>query len=189
MQHDIKQPDANAEKGSNNPANGIVLPSKDIVNSKKRRRRRLKGGLPQMPEPLNAVSPVVDAESGVNGCVEGEENDLDEHTHEVEELQENLEPNLETEEELYHENVEERQTQLLGMINRTYIPNEVGSSSSLHLLTFSFLSFSNAQAQLQFAFLMSDMSRSSFSFYYIFCILFPLHSQKCNLRKAFIRTI
>ena len=113
---------------------------KDSVISKKKKRRRLKGGVPQKSEEVTEPLPNVDEDVIHNDRLDDEENDAEQLENGLEELQEYSSRNVELEEGLAAEDVEQRRTDLLGVVgvpmkNRPNLNNEVGLET-FHLLDF-----------------------------------------------------
>ena len=113
---------------------------KDSVISKKKKRRRLKGGVPQKLEEVTEHLPNVDDDVINYERLDDDENDAEELENGLEELQEYSSRNVELEEGLAAEDVEQRRTDLLGVVgvpmkNRPNLNNEVG------LKTFRLLEF------------------------------------------------
>ena len=113
---------------------------KDNGTNKKKKRRRLKGSVQPKLEEANERSPNVDEGATSYARINEGENDPEEAINEVEEVQENSSRSTELEEGMDTEDVEERPTEMVGMVevtmkNRSNLINEVGFK------TFRFLAF------------------------------------------------
>ena len=138
MQYNTNQ-QLTIEKFSTTNTKDAVQSMKDNGTNKKKKRRRLKGGMHQKLEEVNELSPNVDDETTTYARIDDEENDPEEVTNEVEEVQENSSRSTELDEGLDTEDIEQRPTEMLEMVetmkNRPNLINEVG------LKTFRFLAF------------------------------------------------
>ena len=117
-----------------------TLTMKDNGTNKKKKRRRLKGSEQPKLEEANERSPNVDEGATSYARINDGENDPEEAINEVEEVQENSSRSTELEEGMDTEDVEERPTEMVGMVevtmkNRSNLINEVGFK------TFRFLAF------------------------------------------------
>ena len=94
---------------------------------------------------MNEISPNVDDERTSYARIDDEENDTEEVTNELEDVQENSSRSTELEEGIDTEDIEQRPTEMLGMVevtmkNRSNLINEVGFKT-FHILAFLFSYF------------------------------------------------
>jgi hypothetical protein len=89
---------------------------------------------------VNEISPNVEDERTSYARIDDEENDTEEVTNELEDVQENSSRSTELEEGIDAEDIEQRPTEMLGMVevtmkNRSNLINEVGLKT-FHILAF-----------------------------------------------------
>jgi len=112
---DVPQEPAKKQQEDDN----IQSSTKDIAISKRKKRRRLKGLLAQNPDQENEVSPSHLPSNCVNdqliyNCSDEHENNLEDSNVDVDETQENLINEPETNDTIYQEDVRQEQTQVHG---------------------------------------------------------------------------
>ena len=135
MQETVQQ-EVTSEKGLTPNVNETTQSAKDVLSSKKKKRRRLKGWQPQSSDQVNEITLNADAENSNCGDIEDEENDPEELQHGPEDDRDNGEPTNdcnEAEEGFYLRDIEEhRQTPLMEMMsvatNRPTLLHEVGAT-------------------------------------------------------------